>query len=120
MTALQSVRWHSREQYRTASHRAHTVLATSDAHPTHAAVPLTHSALSDSSFPLSSATACRPVRASTTRARFAVSGKVLHSPPPPTEVLISSLLHRRQLPVAARQCHSENRPVACRTELRCI
>ena len=38
MTAFQSARWHSREQYRTASHRAHTVLATSDAHPTDAAV----------------------------------------------------------------------------------
>ena len=61
LCAFQSVRWHSREQYRTASHRPHTLLASSDAHPT-AAQPAfaTHSALSDSSFPSSSATAYRP------------------------------------------------------------
>jgi hypothetical protein len=49
------VRWHSREQYRTAWHRAPTLLASSDAHPT-AAHPAraTHSAFSDSSFPTTS------------------------------------------------------------------
>ena len=32
LCAFQCARWHSREQYRTASHRAHTLLASSDAH----------------------------------------------------------------------------------------
>jgi hypothetical protein len=65
LCAFQSLRWHSREQYRTASHRPHMLLASSDAHPA-AAHPAfaTHSAFSDSSFPSSSATAYRPVRAS--------------------------------------------------------
>ena len=73
LCAFQSARWHSREQYRTASHREHTLLASADAHPA-AAHPAraTHSALSDSSFPSSSETAYRPVRASkdTTRANL--------------------------------------------------
>ncbi len=33
LCAFESVRWHSREQYRTASRREHTLLASSDAHP---------------------------------------------------------------------------------------
>ena len=68
--AFQSVRWHSREQYRTAWHREHTLLASSEAHPA-AAQPAraTHSALSDSSFPSSSATAYRPVRVERQHAR---------------------------------------------------
>ena len=63
LCVLKSVRWHSREKYRTAWHREHTLLASSDAHPA-AAQPAraTHSALSDSSFPSSSATPYRPVR----------------------------------------------------------
>jgi len=65
LCAFQSVRWHSREQYRTAWQREHTLLAFSDAHPA-AAQPAraTHSAFSDSSFPSSRETAYRPVRAS--------------------------------------------------------
>ena len=47
LCAFQSVRWHSREQYRTTSHRAHTLLASSDAHPAEAHPAFaTHSALS--------------------------------------------------------------------------
>ena len=65
LCAFQSVRWHSREQYRTAWHREHTLPASSAAHPA-AAHPAfaTHSAFSDSSFPSSRQTAYRPVRAS--------------------------------------------------------
>ncbi len=73
MCDFQSARWHSREQYRSVWHCSHTLLASSDAHPG-AAHPAraTHSALSDSSLPSSSATAYRPVRASndSTRARL--------------------------------------------------
>jgi hypothetical protein len=73
LCAFESVRWHSREQYRTAWHRPHTLPASSDAHPA-AAHPAfaTHLALSDSSFPSSSAAAYRPARASndSTRARL--------------------------------------------------
>ena len=73
LCALQSARWHSREQYRTAWHRAHKLLASSDAHPA-AENPAcaTHSALSDSSLPSSSASSYRPVRAlnDSTRARL--------------------------------------------------
>ena len=52
LCAFQSARWHSREQYRTAWHREHTLLASSDVQPA-AAHPAfaTHSAFSDSSFP---------------------------------------------------------------------
>ena len=67
LCAFQSVRWHSREQYRIAWHREHTLLASSDAHPAAAHLAhATHSVLSDSSFPSSSETALayRPVRAS--------------------------------------------------------
>ncbi len=73
LCAFQSVRWHSREQYHTTWHREHTLLASSDAHPAEAhPARATHSALSDSSFPSSSETAYRLVRASkdTTRARL--------------------------------------------------
>ncbi len=68
LCAFRSARWHSREQSRTAWHREHTLLASSDAHPAFA----THSAFSDSSFSSSRTTAYRPVRASngtTRRAR---------------------------------------------------
>jgi hypothetical protein len=65
LCAFQSVRWHSREQYRTARHREHMLLASFDAHPAAAHKAFaTHSAFSDSSFPSSRETAYRPVRAS--------------------------------------------------------
>jgi hypothetical protein len=68
LCALQSARWHSREHYRTTWHRAHTLLASSYAHPARA----THSGLSDGALPSASAIQYRPLRASknTTRARL--------------------------------------------------
>ena len=57
MCAFQSARWHSREQYRTASHRAHTLLASSDAHPA-AAHPARATPPTNAAAPAAADTAC--------------------------------------------------------------